>query len=388
MITEQVDNFLHLNKKEEENPKQVQDINRQHGETILSILQGIDFTKNRIENPEDPEFQEAMKIMRDKLVSKLDKENTLSDDLTVIDAKLEYIANAWASAVSEGFYNKAKWAMTALNKGIKDIRTNVPSDQAHRADAVLEARAKRVDVYINLVKSSEAIDTAERAIAAATVQIKNNQKELEPIRDEVVAARQDPKKLEMLAKIKGVQLGRLKGTDLNDEESQLRARLEKGISLAKNIDMLRNNIAKSNVDLNTARNLFNANYTSLTMNDQPEFQELIAGYKEILNSTVKATEEALIYANKVREEYLVFTKQMEAVWDSTEGQNLLNDVVDFVEQNLSGDKMANVLDIARRMMEDVGAEAKRQLEAEDELQSIMAETNINTNGNKNINYNT
>lgn len=372
--------------KEDEIAKKNQDNNRVHGITINDILKGIDFTMNRIENPEDPDFLTAMKVMRDTLVKKLSVENTLSDDLSIIDGKLEYLASAWSEAVKEGRYGKAKWAMTAVNKGVKDFRTNVPGDQSHRKEEVLKERADKIDIYISLVKNSAIIDSSEQQITAAKVQIAKHKEKLDPIREEIVAARQDPEKMKILAKIKAVQLGRIKITALNDEEATLLAKYEEGVSLAKSIGLLRRNIEKARVDLNNARNLFNANYASLTLQDHPEMPELIASYRVVLNNTVKATEAALVYANTVREDYLAYTKQMDALWESIEGKNILTDVIDFINENLMGGNEEDVVNIAAAMKEEVEANEQQQHNHDDRLNELFKESNVNSN--KNINYNT
>ncbi len=369
----------------EEETLKVLNENRKRGEKIKDTLNAIPFHKNRICNEEDPDFHQKMKTMRDILVETLEKTDPLGQDISAIDKQLQFAADAWYSAVTEGYYGKAKWSIAALSRGVKNYRINVPNDKAEQLEAVLKNRLDQAKVYTSLIQNAEAIDKAEQAIKNITMQINENNTKLEPIRKEVMDVRTDKEKLKMLARLKEVQLGRKKVTDLTEEETAFRDMLDAGVNLSKNVEMLRNNIETAKVNLNTARNMFAASRAKLSIEELTENEDAIATYTRVLDEMVKMTQSALVDAEKVRQGYLAYQSQMATVWETIEGQNAVTEVVGFAEDTLRQGNESGHVDIAIGILNELDEKEAENQAKEDQLTKLLEK---NKNENYNYNYNT
>lgn len=361
--------------------------NRARGNALKETLNAIPFHKNRIQNPADPEFLGTMKTMRDSLVKTLDGTDPLSQDISEIDKQLTYAANAWSSAVTQGYYGKAKWSIAALSRGVKNYRTNVPADKEDQIEAVLKKRLEQAKVYTSLIMNAESIDAAEQAIKNIELQINDHNEKLGPIRKEVEEARTDKEKLKMLARLKAVQLNKIKVTELTEKESDFRDMIDTGVNLSKTVEMLRNNLETAKTRLNTAQNMFAASRAKLSIEELVENKDLLAAYTMALDEMVKMAQSALIDAEKVRQGYLAYKNQMNAVWDTVEGQNAFTETNDFVEEVLSQKDESGETDIAIGMLKAADEKSEKNQQKEEEL-TKMLEENKNKNQNQNYNYNT
>ncbi len=130
---------------------------------------------------------------------------------------------------------------------------------------ILENHLDQAKVYTSLILNANAIDRAERTIKNVTMQLNEDNTKLESILQEIRDVWTDPEKLKMLARIKGVQLGRRRVADLTEKEMEFRDMLDEGIVLSKRVEMLNNDMEKAKSNLNMARKEMEANRASLNM---------------------------------------------------------------------------------------------------------------------------
>lgn len=386
--------------EEEQKPEEISPKNRDNANEIESILTGIIFrdSKLAILDPEEAADQQAL---RDAMLQKLKATETTFDDVTAIDEVLKYAAKAWSEAVREGYLQKAQWAASAVTNGINTFRQAVSGDHQEDSADVLQAKLEQIQHYAQIIKYAESIDIARLNLSNHSADMRKKLELFRPIQQEVQAAKKDPDKMLMLAAIKNVSLNLMPVENLTEEESELRDKINEGVSMAQGIQRLREEIEKEKVKLNTLEMQLTNFRTKLKVIDVNDLKTLSAKHKVLLDQIVRETQETLTIADRVRQDVDAFEAEMRTVWSSSAANNLARKTSEFIDDQLmQTDKnqtsnAATAVQMVRNLQENAeqsNAQSEelhalyRQLEQENE--NLNQNQNENQNSNLNINFNT
>lgn len=172
----------------------------QNTRKLIDLLEAVDYSHSRLPRDILEDLQPRTRMckpeytVRVQLVGKLKHiRPRIYADIGPIDEKLINLAERLIRYVNTGEVVSAQMTLTALTRGIKDIRCNLPQTSDSSQEDFVSTNAKYLSQWISLVKWSEIYDQQAKNLAAQRKLHEEKHAELESSIDSVYTRiQQDP----------------------------------------------------------------------------------------------------------------------------------------------------------------------------------------------------
>lgn len=159
--------------------------NRKSAANMISKLKCINLYDKRNQLSQEVIAQEEFQKVINWAIKELSEPIVFTRDISSLDAKIEFAIDALSKAIREGWVTTARWAATALNQGLSNLRQEISGIDEPNADALYEKRLNFAIEMENIVKASQDYDTAEIALRKQQERYKSKNEQVQKLREEL-----------------------------------------------------------------------------------------------------------------------------------------------------------------------------------------------------------
>ena len=159
--------------------------NRKSAANMISKLKCINLYDKKNQIPQEVIAEEEFQKVINWAIKELSEPTVFTRDISSLDEKIEFAIDAFSKAIREGWVTTARWAATALNQGLSNLRQEISGIDVPNADALYEKRLNFAIEMENIVKASQDYDTAEIALKKQQERYQNKNNQVKKLKEEL-----------------------------------------------------------------------------------------------------------------------------------------------------------------------------------------------------------
>lgn len=107
--------------------------NRKSAANMISKLKCINLYDKKNQIPQEVIAEEEFQKVINWAIKELSEPTVFTRDISSLDEKIEFAIDAFSKAIREGWVTTARWAATALNQGLSNLRQEISGIEIGRA---------------------------------------------------------------------------------------------------------------------------------------------------------------------------------------------------------------------------------------------------------------
>ncbi len=307
--------------------KQVKNITEQ--EMPMSLCKRLKMLRFSSDKMSEKELQQGKHQIEVLLVRLQDDQYTNVQDNLEMTKILYLLCDNLQHAYEDGDSLSAHYSLAALTYGIMDIHNPIWADRQDRQDEMQKWRRKKMDAYIKVIETSQAVFECAGSVHANTKKLEKDAENLKQKLREIQVFSEQPENQGLSEKLKTLngRMNKLRGNEL-----ELAGMMKHAVHIFRQCELLKKQIALAKIDMQNYQTLISQ--IEITLNQPNEFakreilkytQELGAELIERVNTQVND----LVKTDAMLDDYL---KSMEATFKQPEMDRYWLDTLHVFEE--------------------------------------------------------